>query len=189
MRVGETVYPADVVIDCTGPRAGRLVEPLGRKIARQRSPGLLAISEPLPTCLAPVVHFETEGVYLRPDGGGRVRIGSEAIDGALPDDDDAVRAAASPASPRAHELLERARAVFPPLAGARIEAVRLGWRAMPGDGFSAVGPIPGLSGYYLVFTHSGVTLGPLLGRLVADELQGNPANLLAGFRPDRLVVG
>ncbi|HEX5415564.1 MAG TPA: FAD-binding oxidoreductase, partial [Chloroflexota bacterium] len=187
-RVGERVYEADVVIDCSGPRAGCLVEPLGLSIARQRSPGILAISEPLPTCLAPVVHFATAGVYFRPDGAGRIRIGSEEIDSALPADDAAVREAASPGSAQADELLERARSVFPPLAGARLEAVRLGWRALPGDGFSAVGPVPGLAGYYLVFTHSGVTLGPLLGRLVADELQGTPADLLAEFRPDRLVV-
>jgi len=188
-RVGETVYPADVVIDCAGPRAGHLLESLGRKIRRQRSPGLLAISEALATCLAPVVHFASEGVYFRPDGGGRVRIGSEEVDGALPADDAAVREAASPGSPQARDLLDRARAVFPPLVGARLEAVRLGWRAMPGDGFSAVGPVPGVAGYYLAFTHSGVTLGPLLGRLVADEVQGHPADLLARFRPDRLVVG
>ena len=59
---------------------------------------------------------------------------------------------------------------------------------MPGDGLSAVGPLRGIDGYYAAFTHSGITLGPLLGRCVAAEIYGAaPDPLLAGFRPDRLV--
>jgi glycine/D-amino acid oxidase-like deaminating enzyme len=69
-----------------------------------------------------------------------------------------------------------------------VEAARVGWRPLPGDGLSAVGPVAGLEGYYLVFTHSGVTLGPLLGRLVAEEVTtGQVPPPLAPFRPDRLV--
>jgi glycine/D-amino acid oxidase-like deaminating enzyme len=42
---------------------------------------------------------------------------------------------------------------------------------------------------YAVATHSGVTLGPLLGRLAADEiLGGSPSALLAAFRPDRFTT-
>jgi glycine/D-amino acid oxidase-like deaminating enzyme len=59
---------------------------------------------------------------------------------------------------------------------------------MPADGRSAIGPVPGLSGYYLIFTHSGVTLGPLLGKLAAAEiLGGHEVAQLTPFRPDRLV--
>jgi glycine/D-amino acid oxidase-like deaminating enzyme len=88
----------------------------------------------------------------------------------------------------AQDLLDRAQAVLPVVRGARIEGVRLGWRPMPADGLSAVGPVSGLAGYYLAFTHSGVTLGPVLGRMVCDEiLTGQPRPELAPFRPDRLI--
>ena len=177
---GENV-PADLVIDCSGPATATLLEPLGVAVERRRSPGLLVVTEPMPTCLSRVVH--APGVHLRPDGAGRVLIGSEDVDATLHEPMDITID-----SSECQELLRRAQAILPVLAGARIEGIRLGWRPMPADGLSAVGSIQGLGGYYLVFTHSGVTLGPLLGKLVAEEvLTGQPRSELAPFRPDRLV--
>ena len=41
---------------------------------------------------------------------------------------------------------------------------------------------------WLVATHSGITLGPLLGRLMADEIvRDKPSSTLAPFRPDRFA--
>ena len=182
VRVDGERIPADVVVDCSGPHAAELLRPLGVAVGRQRSPGLLVVTEPMPTGLTRVLH--TPRVYLRPDGAGRVLMGSEEIDAGLPADPKP-----SPESPECREMLHRARAVLPTLDGARIEAARLGWRPLPADGLSAVGPVPGVEGYYLVFTHSGITLGPVLGRLVAEDvLTGSPDPLLAPFRPDRLVT-
>ena len=83
----------------------------------------------------------------------------------------------------------RARAIVPRLAGVEIESTRLCWRPMPADGLSAVGPVAALPGYYVALTHSGVTLAPVLSRLVADEIAtGRPAAALAPFRPERLLV-
>jgi glycine/D-amino acid oxidase-like deaminating enzyme len=45
--------------------------------------------------------------------------------------------------------------------------------------------VPGLPGTYLVVTHSGVTLGALLARLVADDLLHGRGDDLAPYRPDR----
>ncbi|MDP8974517.1 MAG: FAD-binding oxidoreductase, partial [Actinomycetota bacterium] len=45
-----------------------------------------------------------------------------------------------------------------------------------------------LPGYYEAVTHSGVTLGPLLGRLLAQEiLSGEVDDLISPFRPDRFA--
>jgi len=47
------------------------------------------------------------------------------------------------------------------------------------------GNIPGV---YLATMHSGVTLAPIIGELVAMELlDGAETNLLADFRPDRFI--
>ena len=48
--------------------------------------------------------------------------------------------------------------------------MRVGTRAIPADGLSVVGAMPGLDGYYVVVTHSGVTLSPFLARAVATEI-------------------
>lgn len=182
---GDRSWNADLVIDCQGVTAGTLLTPLGWVIPRQHSPGLLVVTEPAPTPLIRVVH--APGVHLRPDGGGRVIIGSTAVDEHLTDlAAGTLRLDPTTALPQA--VLERARAVLPALDRVEIEVARIGWRPLPADGLSAVGPLPGLEGYYLAFTHSGVTLGPLLGRLIAGEVTtGRPAPLLAPFRPARLV--
>jgi glycine/D-amino acid oxidase-like deaminating enzyme len=53
-----------------------------------------------------------------------------------------------------------------------------------------VGPVPGVENAYVVVTHSGVTLAPILGELVTAELLGGavPSDLLAPFRPPRLLT-
>jgi glycine/D-amino acid oxidase-like deaminating enzyme len=49
------------------------------------------------------------------------------------------------------------------------------------DGYPLVGPqLPGL---YTVVTHSGITLGPHLAELVAQEVRGRPAEALEPYRP------
>ncbi|MBI0381332.1 FAD-binding oxidoreductase, partial [Streptomyces albiflaviniger] len=61
--------------------------------------------------------------------------------------------------------------------------------AMPGDGFTVAGfPVADVP-FYVVATHSGITLAPLLGRLVADELHGHESPLLKDFRPGRFTSG
>jgi glycine/D-amino acid oxidase-like deaminating enzyme len=91
-----------------------------------------------------------------------------------------------PSFPQAVELVQRATMLFPHLAALRPEAVRIAERAIPGDGLSAIGPIPGVEGYYIVVTHSGVTLAPHLGRVAAHEIvNGEHSPELDAFRPDR----
>jgi glycine/D-amino acid oxidase-like deaminating enzyme len=74
-----------------------------------------------------------------------------------------------------------------PLATAIERArLRVGVRPIPGDAHSVAGPVPGATGLWVAVTHSGVTLGPLLGRLLAQEIAGGaPSPLLAKFRPER----
>src|SRR3989441_12345010 len=53
---------------------------------------------------------------------------------------------------------------------------RVGVRPMPSDRHTIAGRIPGFENAWMIATHSGVTLGPLLGRLLADELiRGAPS--------------
>ena len=79
-------------------------------------------------------------------------------------------------------------AIAAALAGVPAEAVRLATRPIPEDGHPAVGPIAGLSGYYVAVTHSGVTLATLLGGAIASEiLEGREVPELAPFRPARFT--
>lgn len=168
---------ADLVVTCLGRWTDTLLAPLGIPLPLAPSLGLLAITTPVTAQLRSLVH--TVPVNFRPDGGGRVMIDSGEIDAELTPD-----ISLSLDAPLGQRLLALAAELLPALANARLEALRLGTRAFPADGISMVGPAaPGL---YTLCTHSGVTLGPLLGRLAAEEIMsGRPDPRLAPFRPAR----
>jgi glycine/D-amino acid oxidase-like deaminating enzyme len=52
----------------------------------------------------------------------------------------------------------------------------------------AVGFPPGIEGLYVFVSHSGVTLGPILGTLVAAELFGSLDPRLEPYRPARFAA-
>jgi len=86
------------------------------------------------------------------------------------------------------QILDRAVRALPRLAGTTLEAARIGVRPIPADGYPLVGAAPRPGGVYVVCTHSGVTLGPLLGRLVAEEVTGGVKDpRLRPFRTERLA--
>ncbi len=141
------------------------------------------LTAPVPTALARVVR--NPHCDLRPDGAGRLMLHRNDTDATL-----AADLAPSPGMTEAQVLVARAARLLPSIAGARPEAARIAVRPIPKDGRSAVGPVPGLDAYYLIVTHSGVTLGPFLARLVADEiLRGRAAPELESFRPSRFFAG
>jgi glycine/D-amino acid oxidase-like deaminating enzyme len=46
--------------------------------------------------------------------------------------------------------------------------------------------VASVPGYYEAVSHSGITLGPVIGRLLASEIiSGEGDAMLADFRPDR----
>ena len=57
---------------------------------------------------------------------------------------------------------------------------------MPEDGFPVIGRPARIGGLYIATMHSGVTLAPVVGELVALEvIDGTRDPLLAPFGPDR----
>jgi glycine/D-amino acid oxidase-like deaminating enzyme len=86
----------------------------------------------------------------------------------------------------AQEALSRLTATFAGAEDVRLLDVRLASRPMPVDGLPIVGPLPGIHGVYVAVMHSGVTLAPVVGRLVAAEVvNGVRAGELDGVRPER----
>ena len=152
---------------------------LGRTLPLRTKKGLLVRLSVEENVISRLVH--TPQVNLRPDGTERIVVHHSSVDQKLEDDgvsEDSL----------CQELLERARRVVPALEGAKVEDVRVGVRPMPEDGLPCVGAVPELPGYYETVTHSGVTLGPLLGRLLTREiLDGEVAGLISPFRPARFA--
>ena len=176
---GHGELDAESVLVCVGPSTQAFLEPLGAAIPVDRVPGLLAITSPAPVRLSRVVH--APGIHLRSDATGGLRLGAEDVD----------TLASNSGSPSAlgELLLERAARVFPAARQLKVAERRMGVRPIPGDKHTIAGCIPGLANAWMIATHSGITLGPLLGRLVADEIvRGTPSPMLAPFRPERFLT-
>jgi glycine/D-amino acid oxidase-like deaminating enzyme len=176
---GEIV--AESVLVCVGPTTQTFLAPLGVTIPVGRVPGLLAVTSRPTAPLGRVVH--APGIHLRPDASGGLLLGAADIDGLVTD-----TSSPEAASAVAERLLERAARVFPPARDVRLVGTRIGVRPMPADGQTIAGRLPGLANAWVLATHSGVTLGPLLGQLIAAAIiGGTPSAVLAPFRPERFA--
>src|ERR1700690_2370143 len=87
-----------------------------------------------------------------------------------------------------NRILTKILAFLPVARGVALDRFTLGFRPMSIDELPVVGSVPGTPSVYVVVTHSGVTLPPILGRCVTQEVLGNsPAEFLAPDRPERFL--
>lgn len=178
---GAAIDAASILV-CVGPATQAFLATLGVTVPVGRVPGLLAVTSRPAQGLGRVVH--APGVHLRPDASGGLLLGATDVDGLIGES-----SSRETASAVAAQLLERAGRVFPAARDVRLVDARIGVRPMPGDGQTIAGRIPGFTNAWMLATHSGVTLGPLLGRLIAGEIaSGMPNAVLAPFRPDRFLT-
>ena len=184
VETGLGALTADLVICATGAWTESFLKGSGLHLPMDNKPGLILHTAPVARqvrhiIMSPDIHFRQT-----PDGSivmGEIFSGGfgEAAQG------DAL----SHASALADDLLSRLARRLPAAATAiQRNSIMLGTRPVPADGLPAIGPVPGTSGLYLATMHSGVTLAPLVGSLVADEiLQDRISPLLQDFRPDRFA--
>ena len=173
---GGEQFRADVVVACAGPTADDMLSLAGIEMPFTREPGRLIYTAPVASTLRHIV-YAPEG-HFRPDGGGRIVLSDEHHDHEWQEG----------MNWPAERSLEAISRHFRPLTGARVEATRIGVRPIPKDRLPMVGPVPGLDGLYVVVSHSGVTLGPLWGKVAAAELlDGQTDARLETFRPGRFL--
>src|SRR5213594_4126068 len=177
----DTEMVAQSFLVCVGPATQAFLDPLRVVIPVGRVPGFLAVTSRPAQPLHRVVH--APGIHLRPDAGGGLLLGAEDVDSL------AANAGPPALGEAAALLLERATRVFPSAGRVKVVDTRLGVRPMPADHHTIAGRIPGFANAWMIATHSGVTLGPLLGRLLADEIvRGVPSSTLVPFRPERFTT-
>ena len=171
------MLPADRVILAAGNGTPALLEPFGVALPMLTRPGALMRSRPVARVLeavmvSPDLEFrqDTEGRLLAPSAAAHQSDDSEELD-AAPD-------------ALAEDTLARLRRWLPEVE-ITWEEITLAMRPVPGDGRPVVGPC-GPEGLSVAVMHSGVTLGALMGELVAQEvLQHSPSDWLAPYRPQR----
>jgi glycine/D-amino acid oxidase-like deaminating enzyme len=164
--------------------AARARRSLARTLPIRPMPGLLVDTVPLErTWLRHVVYFpDGAGFHMRP-AGLSLSLGADDIDAThAAATDDALLVGATALMHRASDYLPG----FPALELAPSAHARIGVRPMPEDGLPIVGPLAEAPTVYIAATHSGITLGPYLGDLIAREIAlGENQAELAPYRPAR----
>ncbi len=183
---------ANVVL-ATGKDTGQVLAdltghaPFARRFPLRQVPGLILTTPTLTGAdLAHVLYTSTtDELHILPTGTGALRIGSDDVDALIWDDrsPEALHTAGA-------ALLAHASRILPALAGLNPAAcdLRIGIRPYPEDGKTIIGPLPGADGLMLMATHSGITLAPVLGRLLAGWISsGNRPEALAPFGLERFA--
>lgn len=169
----------DTVVNAAGAKADRVGALLGAPIPLAPTSGVCALVRAPGHPVGRVIH--TGGIDLRPEGDDLLRLHHTPVDDLL------TRGESDPAE-LADRLFRAAVEVVPRLRDAQVVKSVVGVRPIPSDGVSSLGAVPGTPGYYEAVTHSGVTLGPLFGRLLAEEIvSGKVDPLVESFRPDRFT--
>ncbi|MFE9122326.1 NAD(P)/FAD-dependent oxidoreductase [Streptomyces sp. NPDC007172] len=169
----------NAVVNAAGPSASHVAGLVARHLPMRQEPGVLTRLG----CAQVPVHraMHAPHIEIRPDGDASVVLHSREIDALIDTGEDPAELAR-----RLHEL---ARHVVPELGTSRIAETRVVNRPIPVDGFPSVGAVPSVPGYYEAVSHSGITLGPVIGRLLASEiLSGKRDEMLADFRPERFLL-
>lgn len=175
VRTGAGAIEADHVVLATGIDQNGLLASLGLGIAMDNRPGLLVTTTPTKPLIERML--ATDGLHGWQGRDGRFLIGASfGGDGADGDAEDLARGLVA-------RLAER----IPATAGATVERQTVRVRPMPADGRPAVGRV-GPEGLWMVSTHSGMTLAPVLAEVLAREIAGGTDPRLDPYRPDRAAL-
>ncbi|MFC8434821.1 NAD(P)/FAD-dependent oxidoreductase [Streptomyces sp. NPDC057253] len=166
----------DIVVNAAGPSASAVAGLVTRRLPMRPEPGVVTRID----CAQVPVHrvMHAPHIEIRPAGDTSVVLHSREIDALIDTGEEPDQLA--------RLLHESARHVVPELGDSRIAETRIVDRPIPADGWPSVGAVTSVPGYYEAVSHSGITLGPVIGRLLAWEiLSGKRHELLADFRPER----
>ncbi|WP_210415023.1 NAD(P)/FAD-dependent oxidoreductase [Microlunatus elymi] len=177
---------ADRVLLAAGAGTPQLTTELGFELPEQSPIAALVRARPVsgPTVLRSVLNTPRVSIRPTPTGalvmdsgwsereitrlpGGRYEVQDSIVDG----------------------LLTEARTVLAGHPELELLGVGHGPKPIPADGEPVLGPLPGVDGCWVAFTHSGATLALIAGELLAEEMITRvPDPLLQTFRPDRFAA-
>ena len=185
--------PLDRLVVAAGVDTPSILAMAGFDLKLRHAPGILAHSAPI-TAVTPIVFDAPGGVSFKQMSDGSVvgtdspeppdlPVHQEIRERVMDFPNEALR------SLHGNRILTRIAAFLPATRGVALDRLTLGFRPLPIDDLPVVGAVPGVRNVHVVVTHSGVTLAPILGRYVTQEiLHGSPVDFLAPYRPERFLA-
>jgi glycine/D-amino acid oxidase-like deaminating enzyme len=177
---GET-YGADAVLVACGAATPAVVAPLGVNIPNGSPVSMLVLTKPVEHDVRTVMN--TPRAAVRPNPGSTFALDhdwyeehiTEHGDGSFSVADDVVQ-----------ELADEASKLIAGNPELKPASWKIGYKPIPGDGEPVLGELGQVPGCFVAFTHSGATLGLVVGEFLAGEiLTGDRHPMLATFRPAR----
>lgn len=193
-RIKLATNTGDVFVDryvlATGADASATLKLAGLDIPQRSTPGVIVVTKPFERLIDHII--VAPGVHIHQRNDGRIVLGEQ--DGAPDTTAHMERLSGRPnkfpnqafARQHAGRIMAIAETFVPGISKAKIEDVYIGWRPLPLDGHPVLGPSQARPESYLAIMHSGVTLAPIVGEVVAREIMtGQTVSALSPYRPDR----
>lgn len=180
----------DRLVVAGGVDSPRLLAGVGFSLPLRHAPGVLAHSVPMPS-LTRIVHDAPAGTGFKQMADGQFVAYETSEPPDLPAHTEIRRSRSDFPSEglraeHGERILRKLAAFVPSTRGLPLGRVTLGFRPMPIDEHPVLGSLPHARDVYIAVTHSGVTLAPIIGRSIAEEvLEGSRLELLAPYRPER----
>ena len=161
------------VVLANGADVSGLCTPLGVAVPTAPSPAILVRLTGPPDLVRTVV--STPDLEVRAAGNGELLVAAVAYAG---------ETSAAELRRSGERIRVRIAEAFRGGEEVRLLSARVGMRPMPIAGHPLIGRLPTVDGAYVAVMHSGVTLAPVAGRLVAEEIvHGVEVPALRGCRP------
>ena len=185
---GDLIADRYVVATGADPMATQALA--GITIPQRSTPGVIVITKPLPRLIHRVI--AAPGIHLHQRDDGKLVIGEQQ--GAPDNAAHSLRLRERPtrfpdnatALAHAQRMLAVTARFLPAAAAAEVDEVLIGWRPLPLDGHPVLGTPNASPASYLAIMHSGISLAPIVGQLVAHELLTRTLSpYLDHYRPDR----
>ncbi|WP_104045374.1 NAD(P)/FAD-dependent oxidoreductase [Arthrobacter sp. ZGTC412] len=180
-----TRLAADQVVLATGGEVPAQLAALGVTVPDATPAAFVLYTDPIDVKVETVLN--TPRVAVRPTPDGRLVLDADWAEQSVIVEDDG---SFTVPDESVQGLLDEASKVLAGNPRLTAQKVGAGLKPIPGDGEPVVGPVPAIPGLHMMFTHSGATLGLILGELLAEEiLTGTPSPVLKSFRLDRFDSG
>ncbi len=174
VKTSKTDVELDVLVVAAGVDTPRLAAMAGLDVPLKDSPGILAHTTPQSRYL--------DQIALAPNGHIKQDVGGRIVTGATFSGTPEMK----PTREQGESLLDNASQYLQQVKGAELEKVTIGWRVLPQDDYPIVGFDDGSPDIYLAAMHSGITMAPLMGRLISQEiLDDTRIEMLQPFRLSR----
>lgn len=192
VHTNQGYFPLDRLIVAGGVDTPSILAMTGFDLKLRHAPGILAHSAPT-SIITPIIFDAPGNLSFKQMADGSI-VGTDSPE--PPDiavhQEIRARAVAFPdeglRAMHGNRILTKIAEFLPASRGMTLQRLTLGFRPMPLDELPVVGAIPGMSDVHVAVTHSGVTLAPILGRYVTQEVMtGSRIEVLAPFRPERFA--